>query len=661
MKDLSSLCYVHPCATKLPFITKSMNFTPHLIMMVIIIFVVVLLILLFRLWWFNRKQHRLMAAQNRHLESKNQELARLHRELEQAHTTLETSHNELTTAHASLESSYQELNRLNLQLQEATRSKERFYINVSHDLRSPLTLIAEPISELMHSEGLDDRQKLLLNLANKNVHILMRMMGQILDFGKLENNELTLTLREVDVRAAFNEWGNLFRAAAVSRHIALAFDVVSAESYVMAIDVEKVEHLFFNLMSNALKFTPAGGHIWVRLQQEEIRGRQCLQIIVSDDGPGMTPDEQAHIFDRFYQSDRQSPSGSGIGLVLVKAFVELHGGRIAVRSEAGHGATFTVTLPIQHTDDRQRADVQPAYNRSEVSDATFADELAKVEMPEDVDLDEDADTVLIIDDNADMRVLLRTLLSPHYTVLQASGGAQGFKMAMKYLPRLIVCDVVMPGIDGMEVCRRIKAEPLTAHIPVLLLTACALDEQRIEGYACGADAYISKPFDHRVLVSRCDALIANRRALFATAPDGLPEAAAAVANAEGTDKNDAAVREAAAQPMDVESDFYRDFLKVVNEEIGNPDLSVVDLASKMGLSRVQFYRKIKALTNYSPAELLRIIRLKRAATLLKTTERTVAEISYAVGFSSPSYFARCYRDYFGESPTNVQERTSKSK
>ncbi len=624
---------------------------------------IVLVFVLFRLNWYHRQHRHLTDERTRQLSEQNKALeAAAHRQ-ETVNKELEQSNHALSVAHRDLETSHEELNHLYAKLQEATLAKEKFYINVSHDLRTPLTLVADPISQLLKADNLTEQQLTLVQLAHKNVHILMRMVGQILDFGKLESHDLTLTLREVDIRAAFNEWGALFRSAARSQHISLSLDVVSASSYVMALDVEKVEHIFFNLLTNALKFTPSGGHIWVQLQQQTLRGRDLLQLIVTDDGPGMTPEQQSHIFERFYKADPETPGGSGIGLVLVKAFAELHDGKISVHSELGHGSTFTVSLPIRHVASPVTTEAPHIYGRTDSSDATFAEELARVEMPEEVELDMDADTVLVIDDNHDMRVLLHSILSTKYTVLQASGGAQGFKMAMKYLPALIVCDVVMPGIDGMEVCRRIKKEPLTAHIPVLLLTACALDEQRIEGYACGADAYISKPFENQMLIARCEALIANRRTIYQNSLMELVSPTATTPAVPGT--NPAAsitadhTAQAAAHPLEVESEFYRQFLSLVESEMANPDLSVVDLAGKMGLSRVQFYRKIKALTNYAPAELLRILRLKRAATMLKTTERTVAEISYAVGFSSPSYFARCYRDYFGESPTAVQERTSK--
>ncbi|MDE6093177.1 MAG: response regulator, partial [Muribaculaceae bacterium] len=244
---------------------------------------------------------------------------------------------------------------------------------------------------------------------------------------------------------------------------------------------------------------------------------------------------------------------------------------------------------------------------------------------------------------------LYTLLQERYTVMLASDGAQGIRLATKYIPDLVICDVMMPGIDGMETCRRIKQESVTSHIPVLMLTACSMDEQRIEGYKCGADAYISKPFDSGVLIARCEALLANRKRIFdhvmGEGMDSMPHAAAGSGVTPSLRSG-------------VDDEFYQRFAALVEEDMADSDISVEDLAGRLGLSRVQLYRKIKAITNYSPAEMVRIMRLRRADRLLKTTESTVSEISYAVGFSSPSYFSKCYKDYFGESPTDVQRRTS---
>ena len=552
-------------------------------------------------------------------------------------------HRLLDAKNRELERQRDELNSLYEQLQGATQSKLSFFTGVSHDLRTPLTLIADPVEQLAQADNISDHQRTLMRLADKNVKILKRLINQILDFRKFENGKLTLHLSEVDFGALVSEWAESFRNAARKRHIKLTVDISGGGGQTMAVDVEKMERVLFNLLSNSFKHTPANGTVAVGFSI----GDGSATLTVADTGGGMTADDLAHVFDRFFQAGGIDPNGSGIGLTLVKAFAELHGGTVSAASEVGRGTTFTVTIPVTHTDA-----ATDAVNSPRIAESTITEELTDIEHPETnaAESADDADRVLIIDDNADIRTMVEGLLCDRYTVLQAPDGLHGIKLASKYAPDLIICDVMMPGIDGMETCRRLKSEVSTSHIPVLMLTACSMDEQRIEGYECGADAYLSKPFNSRVLLARCRALILNRKRISdALAPDiaMLPRSEPAAAAA------------AKVQPSDIDSDFYRRFAALIDERMSDSELSVEELASEIGLSRVQFYRKIKSLTNYSPAELLRIMRLKRADTLLRTTEQSISEILYSVGFSSPSYFTKCYRDYFGVTPTEVQKRTSK--
>jgi DNA-binding response OmpR family regulator len=276
-------------------------------------------------------------------------------------------------------------------------------------------------------------------------------------------------------------------------------------------------------------------------------------------------------------------------------------------------------------------------------------ELSPIEAP-DVDIDANKLCTLVIDDNADIRTYIRTVLGDKYQIIEAADGLQGIKMASKYVPDLIICDVMMPNIDGMECVRRLKSELNTSHIPVLMLTACTLDEQKIQGYESGADAYLSKPFSADVFTARCKSLIDNRKRI----KNNLTDSTITQQPSKPASKP-----KALTQGKDIDNEFYNKFLQIVEKELSNPELSVEELGSRLGMSRVQFYRKIKAITNYSPVELLRNIRLKQAAKLLSSTERTVAEIAYEVGFTTPSYFTKCFKDYFGESPSELQHRTSK--
>lgn len=523
---------------------------------------------------------------------------------------------------------------LNERLQEATRAKLVFFTNVSHDLRTPLTLIAEPVARLAEAPNLTPKQKTLVKLADKNTRILHRLINQILDFRKYENEKLELNLSTIDLAAALREWVASFESFALKRKIKLRTDFPS-ESLLIKADPEKLERVVFNLLSNAFKFTPDNGEISVECHRA---GDQAV-ISVKDNGQGISADDQVRIFERFYQVDRIHPGGSGIGLTLSKAFVELHGGSIKVESQIGEGSIFTVALPI-NVDENATAEIAPVDGN--ISTADIVAELDTIDST--TEFSNDKPRLLVIDDNHDIRHLLITQLGDTYNVITAADGPEGIKRAVKYVPDVIVCDVMMPGMDGLECCRRLKAEVITSHIPVLMLTACSLDEQRVEGYRSGADGYISKPFDSEVLRSRIEALIENRRRIkeiwTGTSSPKIDNSAGPT-----TDVDDL------PRPDEIDNSFYRRFLEIFNAEMSNSELSVDDVASRLGLGRAQFYRKIKALTNFSPVELFKSMRLNQAKILLKTTDKTISEVAYETGFSTPAYFTRCYREAFGETPS----------
>lgn len=396
--------------------------------------------------------------------------------------------------------------------------------------------------------------------------------------------------------------------------------------------------MFFNLISNAFKYTPDNGSITVSYDGDD----KNVRITVADTGEGISERDLGNIFDRFFQVDRVHPNGSGIGLSLSKAFVELHGGTITVESELKKGSVFTVTLPVSHVAD----EAKPAATTITSEDVEA--ELGVVET--EVSIDPDKALVLVIDDNRDIQKLLTQLLGPTYNVITASNGSEGIRRAVKYVPDLIICDVMMPVMDGLECCRRLKSEVTTSHIPVLMLTACSMDEQRVQGYDSGADGYLSKPFSSAVLLSRCASLIENRRRI-----KNLYEKPEVPVREKEPKKPAAAGSQVKAGPgAYIDNEFYARFLEIFEAEIGNSDLSIDGIASKLGLERTQFYRKIKSLTNYSPVELIRNLRLKRGQQLLKTSEKTISEIAYEIGFSTPAYFTRCYREAFGETPTDTR-------
>lgn len=520
--------------------------------------------------------------------------------------------------------------RLNVQLEEATRSKLIFFTNVSHDLRTPLSLIAEPVEQLAAATNLTPEQSTLTKIANKNVKILKRLINQILDFRKFENGKLEFNPADADFRQSVQEWAEAFVATARKRDITLTLDFNPDDDYNIAFDAEKMERVFFNLMSNAFKFTPDNGTIIFSCRREN----DMLTFRVTDTGCGIPPESIPDIFNRFYQVDRVNPTGSGIGLSLVKAFIELHKGTIDVDSTPGKGTAFTVSIPATRTGKMASAKAMPDAHDEEIAEIEPCAEAVTIE-------DDGLPLVLVIDDNADMRLMIKQLLKDEYTVISADNGQKGVRLATKYIPDLIICDVMMPVMNGFECVTMIKNEVSTSHIPVLMLTACSMDEQRAQGYDSGADGYLAKPFNSTVLLTRCRNLIANRKRI----TDSLKNPSTAA---------DEIRRELPAG--DIDNEFYNRFIEIFNNEMSNPDINVDMIASKLGLGRSQFYRKIKSLTNYSPVELIRNLRLKHARQMLIQTEKTISEIAYQVGFSTPAYFTKCYRDTFGETPTESREK-----
>ena len=545
----------------------------------------------------------------------NIELSKQKKQLEEQRDTLSEQRDQLI--------------QLSHQLEEATHAKLVFFTNISHDFRTPLTLVADPVEQLLADKDLSGDQHRLLLLVQRNVNILLRLVNQILDFRKYENGKMEYTPVAIDMLQCFENWNESFLAAARKKHIRFSFDSMPDTDYHTLADVEKLERIYFNLLSNAFKFTPENGKVTVRLSVQEKEGQNFFRFTVANTGSLISAEHICSIFDRFYKIDMHH-AGSGIGLALVKAFVEMHGGTIQVESDERQGTVFTVELPVCSC--TSVADTLSL----EVSEQDLPVEFSEDEEEQEPGYDSSRMSVLIIDDNADIRSYVHGLLNAEYSVIEAANGSEGIRKAMKYVPDLIISDVMMPGMDGIECCRRLKSELQTCHIPVILLTACSLDEQRIQGYDGGADSYISKPFSSHLLLARIRNLIDSHQRLRQFFGDRQTLA-----------KEDI---------CDMDKEFVEKFKTIIEEKMSDSGLNVEDLGRDMGLSRVQLYRKIKSLTNYAPNELLRMARLKRAASLLASSELTVAEIAYEVGFTSPSYFTKCYKEQFGESPTEFLKR-----
>lgn len=535
---------------------------------------------------------------------------------------------------------------------ETAEAKMAFFTDMSHDLRTPLTLIADPVERILDDENLTGRQRHMLGIVRRNAALLLKLVGEILDLRKIQGGKMDLTVTEFNLADAVRLWVDDFKPLAASYEVTIV-QKADGDLTVKA-DYYKVERICYNLISNSLKYNRKGGTVTV----EAVRRGGSVEITVADTGVGIPKDVVSRVFDKFYRV-RGGGSGTGVGLAVVKAFAELHGGRVSVKSVEGEGSEFKVELPqkvenailstpdtlSKHLEGRE-PDMQKQRkawiedvdddidgNCQGMSSTLTSGGLGYVAEPDGTSASRPL--ALVVDDNADVREYVAHLLGGEYDVRQAADGKEGLGMALKTVPDLIVCDVKMPVMDGLEMCRRVKAETATSHVPVILLTSNAQENQRAEGYDCGADAYITKPFSSKVLLSRVRNLLENRKRL-------------KYVYASGADDE-------ARDEADPDSRFMADFGRVVRERMSDSSLSVETISSALGLSRVQMYRKVKQLTGQSPVEIIRVTRLKKAERLLKTTQMTVSEISYDVGFSSPSYFSKCFKDYFGVQPGEMRE------
>ncbi|MGN1246534.1 MAG: substrate-binding domain-containing protein [Muribaculaceae bacterium] len=526
------------------------------------------------------------------------------------HHTIEQQYAEKEKQARQLLESNQRLQQLNVQIEEEVRTKLNFFTNVSHEFRTPLTLIAGPIEKLLKNDNLNDVQRRnLLNVANKNLTMLMNLVSDILDFRKVQDGRMELRNEKFDLLKAMKDWIDNFRSYALSQNVNLVFSHNSLRTLWVEADRKKLTSIIVNLLGNAFKYTPENGTIEVKLSEQT----DSFTIVVSDTGKGIAPDSLPRIFEGFYQAPG-TQGGTGIGLSFVKSLVELHKGTITAESEEGCGSVFTIVMP-----------------KSRNLHAAPTDDADDEVLTEEAMLQQDAKVrVLIIDDNKDMCQYVRMLLEDQYNCEEAYDGLQGYEKAQQWLPEIIICDVMMPVMDGIQCCQKLKTTTATSHIPVILLTARSLESNYVEGFDNGADAYITKPFSAEVLIARIENLLNSRKLL-------------RNAFSRGTQNY-----EMVATPR--ESEFVKRFQSYVNEGIANPDFGIEELSEKMNLSRAQLYAKIKNLTGQAPVEHLITARLSRSYELLATTEMSVAEIAYNVGFSSPAYFSKCFKGQYNMTP-----------
>ena len=516
---------------------------------------------------------------------------------------------------------------LNAEMKEVTAQKLQFFTNVSHEVRTPLTLILAPLDRLIVSLR-ESPYASDLGLIQKNANRLLRVINQILDFRKVEGKQEKLAVREIDLVPFVGEIKSYFDSMGSVRAISYTF-TSSMKQCTLWIDPDLLEKVLVNLLSNAFKFTPEGGSVRIELTEEEDR----VFIRVIDTGSGIQPGNLPHLFDRFYTEDRSM--GTGIGLQLVKEYIHMHGGEIHVKSEPGQRTTFTVCLRkgkahFEDSDLMETSVSHQAYEASRLDDSETHKMLSKT-YPY---------TILITEDDDEVRCFLERELSPHFKTRTAANGKDALRVLEEEEISLVVSDVMMPEMNGFELCRTIKSQLLFSHIPVILLTALTDERQRIFGITGGADDYIQKPFHTDYVKIKIIHLLQERQKLRERLLEKLRDNKLLLSEPEKVESIDDA--------------FLRKFAEQIEAVYADPEYNVEKLSETLGLSRGHLHRKIKELTGTAPVEFLRTYRLNKATQLLRQNAYTVSEVAYRTGFSSPAYFSKCFKAVYGVTPTEYQ-------
>jgi len=535
----------------------------------------------------------------------------------------------------------QEIEKKNVQIMEMDQMRTRFFTNISHEFRTPLTLILGPLEDMLTKKELTEKNRITMERMHRSASRMLALTNQLLDLSKIDSGSMKLELIESDLCRFLMIIFSSFTPLAERNNIRFKFRIPGDE-FRTYYDQDKIEKIVYNLLSNAFKFTPEGGIIDSSVKIYQDRHPNVIEISVKDSGPGIPVEMTEKIFDRFYQlegSARMDLSGTGIGLSLAKELVKMQHGEIFLNSKPGQGSEFTVTIPIGFEHLQQEEYILKEWNDINESFVTmhavlpydspgYEDQLVNVgevsERPQ----------ILIVDDSADLRAHIIENLGDRFLLFEAGDGKEGLKKCIEMVPDLIITDLAMPEMDGLEMCKRLKTDQRTSHIPVIMLTSRTSVENRIEGFEKGADDYISKPFNMQELVVRIKNLVEQRKML-----------------------REQFGRDIRLHPKDIsitseDEKFLTKTITIIEEHINNFDFDVSQLTDKMAVSRVQLFRKLKALTDQSPSEFIRTIRLKRAAQLLDKGFGNIAEVTYQVGFNNLSYFSKCFRELFGLSPSD---------
>lgn len=507
------------------------------------------------------------------------------------------------------------------QKMELEKVKIKFLTNLSHELKTPLTLVLNPIENLMFQENATEKLE-MLNLISRNAKRLLNLVNQLLDFRRIEANELTLHKTEGDLITFTQEIVDSFKYIAVRKNISLHF-VSSYSNYQTTFDKNKLERILINLLSNAIKFTNEGGNVSLQVTGD---GETGVRLILRDTGIGLSSDMTDKIFERFFRVNNHVDilnQGSGIGLSIAQEFVKLHGGTIKVESEEGVGSAFIISLPFLPITFQRAAHQTMLVKESDPIENFAKTEPPKMEMP----------VVLIVDDDDDLRAYLVESLKTKYKIIEASDGRQGWQKVLANHPQVIISDVNMPGIDGIEMVRKIKNDNRTKHIPIIMLTVLSDEVDQLRGLESGASDYLTKPFSFHLLNIKIENLLSLNSLL------------------KNTYSKHIQFETPEVEVISEDEKFLLKFTRYVEEHIENPNLSIEELSKAMFVSRGTLYVKVLSFTGETPVEYVRSLKLKKALSLLQKNDLKISQVAYSVGFSNPNYFARAFKAKFNVSPS----------
>ena len=556
--------------------------------------------------------------------------------------------NEIEEQNTLLKSQHEQLKKIDKELEEATQAKLTFFTNISHEFKTPLTLIKGPLENLLENNMNPVDVKKMYNIMYRNTLRLMQMINQLMDFRMVENKKMKIKASENNLDEFMRDVFDSFKTLAEKKRIKLSYKNEFKKTSIW-FDYEKIEKVMFNILSNAFKFTPQNGEITIQVSKCKIDNPglfpEEICIEVKDSGPGIPKEELPRIFDRFYHNgESKIIKSTGIGLNFSKELVELHRGRMSVKSKEGEGASIFICLPLGnlHLIEEEMVKEKNIEHIETIALEDVTETQGHKKSVQQKAETEHAPSLLIVEDMPDVLEFIRIGLNGDYNLYTAINGKEGIQQVIDKEPDLIISDVMMPEMDGFEMTRRLKSDTKTSHIPIILLTAKTAVQDKIEGMEGGADFFLEKPFNNSLLKSSINNLLLSRKKLREHYRDTLDF------GPPGDELNQ------------LDRQFLEKLRKIILEHLGNEELNVDELASKLGISRVHLYRKVKKLTDMSVSEFVISVKLKKSLELLRKSGKTITEIAYESGFSSQSYYTRCFKDQFKISPSEYIKQNRKA-